>query len=134
MKQLAFVLMVAACSSSGSSGSDMLPKRGERSTDPTIVSATAHCGGEVGTPGQLPDPNTVTVKIAGSDPMGGANLGTCAGMIDSATDQGTFDSSGNCYAEIRYACTAGMTKVFDLTVSNRTGGVTTASVSITVPQ
>ena len=132
MKNIALVLMVAACGSSGSSGSDTLPKRGERSTDPTIVSATAHCGGQFGTPNTPPDPNTTTVEISGTDPMGGSNLGTCAGMLDAATNQATFNTSGNCYVEIQYACTSGMTKVFDLTVSNKSGGVTSASVTLKV--
>jgi hypothetical protein len=139
MKRTAFISMtlvmaLVACGGGTGSGDDMLPKRGEMASDPTIVSATAHCGPEVSDGGSADLMNYITVRIDGSDPAGASNLGSCAATLDAASDQGSYGSgsSSACYAEMMHSCTVGMQAVIDLTVSNKTGGVTTASVSLTV--
>lgn len=137
MRNAAFVLGLAggllACSSDGAgSGEDTLPKRGEMATDPTIVSAVARCscGGLVCDVGS-PQTSHISVRVNASDPMG-SNLMSCAGMIGAASDQGGF--AGDCRLEIMAPapCALGQTHTVDLTVANATGGVTTASVNLTV--
>ncbi len=142
-KWLVVFALLGACASddSGGSGSgdDTLPKRGELATDPTIVSAAANCGcgGEIcdGTPGSA---NThVRVRVAASDPMGVSNLGNCAGTLSGITDQDSYgdgSAGSDCYLYFQTptACAAGQVHTVALTVSNDTGGVTTASVKVTV--
>jgi hypothetical protein len=130
-------LGLAACATDGDgagSGEDILPKRGELATDPTIVSATARCwSGEISVPGGPEQPLYIGITVAGSDPMGAENMGTCAGSLGGGTaDQDTFSSSGNCYLDLRTACTPGSNITVGLTVSNKTGGVTTASIRLTI--
>lgn len=123
-------LALAACADDGGvegNGGDSLPKRGEMVTDPTIVSATARCTTGEGV-GSGP---TVEVHVAASDPAGKDNLGTCAGTTGAISDQDTFGESG-CYVYLPQACVAGEVKVVGLTVSNDKGGVTTASVKLTL--
>jgi hypothetical protein len=127
--------LLGACADDGGSGgagsgNDTLPKRGERTTDPTIVSATARCscGGEVCT-GSDPQNAYIHVSVAGSDPSG--HLGTCAGTLDAVMDQGSYDG-GSCGLYFKTACTVGKPVTVGLTVANETGGVTTASVKLTV--
>ena len=115
------------------SGDDSLPKRGEMTNDPTIVAATASCvRDEISLPDQPPGTPNLLVRVAASDPAGQENLGACIGETASSTDQGSFGSgsAGSCYLDFEVACTVGKTYVVDLTVSNATGGVTTASVSV----
>jgi hypothetical protein len=136
---LGFALVACASDDDGGGGSgdDALPKRGERDTDPTIVSATARCscGGEVCNAG---DPGTshVRVRVDASDPMGASNLGTCAGTLGGATDQDSYSDGNNtgCYLYFKTAaaCAPGQVHTVALTVSNETAGVTTASVKLTV--
>ena len=101
----------------------MLPKRGERSTDPTIVSASASCEG--GSHATL----DVAVRVAASDPGGVANLGTCAATIAGATTEEAF-GEGSCVAYVGRPCTPGQVFVIELLVSNDTGGFTDASVTL----
>jgi hypothetical protein len=116
---------LAACGSGtekDTDGDDTLPKRGELATDPTIVGATAGCDGELMFKG-------LVVYIAASDPMGVANLGACVATIDDTTHQSSFDGS-RCVIDLSPACTLGTEYAVDITASNRTGGVTTASVKV----
>ena len=133
-------LTLAACSSdAGSSdGADTLPKRGEVATDPTIVSATARCAacsGEICS-GDVPPNSYVFVRVDSSDPMGVTNLGNCAGMLANNTDQDTYGDGQNssCRLFFKLPCAVGQNHVVDLTVSNSTGGVTSASVKLTVSE
>lgn len=136
---MGFGLVLAACADDGGtgagSGNDTLPKRGELASDPTIVSATARCscGGEICSGG---DPGTshVRVRVDGSDPNGASNLGTCAATLGDVMDQGSYDGSSACtlYFKTPAACAAGAVHTVGITVSNDTGGVTTASVKLTV--
>jgi hypothetical protein len=120
-------LSLAACAGDGGGdGNDALPKRGERTGDPTIVSATASCG--LGGSGSTP---TFFVKIDATDPMGKMNLGTCSATYAGTTDQGSFGEFG-CNLQVAHVCQAGDTAVVDMVVSNDTGGVTTASVRLPV--
>jgi hypothetical protein len=123
----AFVaLTLAGCASNGSaSGEDVLPKRGERATDPTIVAATAHCY-----PAADGQPAYLDVVIDASDPAGRANLGTCAATVDGMSDRDSFGDSESCYCHVVTPCSAGQTFTVDMTVSNSTGGITTASVGV----
>lgn len=135
------VALVCACASDedggAGSGDDTLPKRGELATDPTIVSAVASCGcgGEICTPDSA---NThVRVRVAASDPMGVSNLGNCAGTLAGITDQDSYgdgSAGSDCYLYFQTptACAAGQVHTVALTVSNDMGGVTTASVKVTV--
>lgn len=126
------VLAASACASDGvagggGDGDDTLPKRGEMASDPTIVSATADCHVANGPT----SPAAVEVNVDASDPMGQANLGSCAAVIGDETDQGGFGEGDSCYLYFQnMMCTAGETILVDLTVSNQTGGVTTASVRL----
>ncbi len=136
----------AACTSdSGGAGNggDTLPKRGQLASDPTIVSATARCspvqgggggGGGTGGGGTSTTSTGFDLEIAGSDPQGAANLGTCAATLGTVSDQQTFATSGTCYLylDTNTACTAGTTVTVGLTVGNKTAGVTTASVKLTI--
>lgn len=114
------ILALAACSSDNSGG-DTLPKRGDRDTDPTIVSASARCDSAT----------SIKIQIGASDPKGLANLGTCAATIGSATQQDTF-LEGSCYLYFSMQCAGGLQLDTSITVGNATGGVTTASVQLTV--
>lgn len=131
-------LAFAGCTSDGDGdgGGDVLPKRGELANDPTIVSAAARCscGGEICS-GGTPTNSHVRVRVDASDPMGATNLGSCAGTVSSASDQDSYDGAG-CYLYFMStpACAIGQTLVVGLTVSNDTGGVTTASVQLTVSE
>jgi hypothetical protein len=131
-------MVLVACADDGGggagSGNDTLPKRGELASDPTIVSATARCscGGEICSGG---DPGTshVRVRVDGSDPEGVMNLGTCAGTLGEVTDQGSYTSNVcTLYFKTPSPCAAGGVHTVGITVSNDTGGVTTASVKLTV--
>jgi hypothetical protein len=116
---------LAACGSGTGKDADEvdpLPKRGERSTDPTIVTATAGCDGEFMFKG-------LVVYIAASDPMGVANLGTCVASFEDNTHQSGFDGS-RCVIDLAPECVPGTEYVVDITASNLTGGVTTASVKV----
>jgi hypothetical protein len=114
------------------SGGDSLPKRGEMASDPTIVAATASCSEGIFIPDQPPRTPTLSVRVAASDPAGQENLGNCIGETASSTDQDDFGSgsAGSCSLSFSVACTVGQSYVVDLTVSNATGGVTTASVKV----
>ena len=110
----------------GGDGDDSLPKRGERDTDPTIVSATIDCIVE-GTA------SSAEIRIAATDPMGTANLGTATVMFEGMTDVDAGFSSGSAntsYHAFDVPCARGTTYTVDITVSNNTGGVTTASTKI----
>ena len=125
-------LALVGCSDGGEgSGEDSLPKRGEKTTDPTIVAATATCTSEDGAPG-TPLVSRLAVRVAATDAGGQENLGNCIGETSASTDQGTFGSgsAGTCYLEFATACTKLSPYVVDVTVSNSTGGVTTASVTV----
>ena len=113
------LVALTACASEREDGNDVLPKRGERATDPTILSARATCEGTIGT----------HVTVEATDPGGVANLGTCSISLGGATLEDTFDTGG-CYLYFEHDCSAGAATVIDLTVSNDTGGFTTASVSV----
>jgi hypothetical protein len=116
-------LSVVGCTDdSKGSALDTLPKRGERATDPTIVSAVATCTGELMFKG-------LVVLIDASDPAS-ANLGTCAATSDVTTAQGTFTTSGRCEVDLVRECVVGTDYVVDLTISNKTGGVTTATIKV----
>jgi hypothetical protein len=117
---LVIVAVIVGCGGDDTGGgNDTLPKRGAAASDPTIVSATAECNG--GT----------DVRISASDPMGEANLGTCSVTIGGGTEQNTF-SAGVCTVSIgESGCVPGPT-VVAITVSNKTAGVTTASVTVTI--
>ncbi len=131
MKSLLLVALLMACGSDG--GEDALPKRGQRDTDPTIVSATARCscGGEICSGGD-PVTSHIRVRIDATDPMGAGHLGTCAATIGGITDQGSFGEDDSCYAYVETSCVLGETETVDVTISNESGGVTSASVSIVV--
>ena len=118
------VLGAAACTGDGAGdGDDVLPKRGELSTDPTIVSAVAHCTTD------LNNGSIVSLRIDGSDPGGGTNLSTCAGSMGDLADQDSYNG-GVCYVGFATTCTKGEAKIVDITVANKTGGVTTASIKL----
>jgi hypothetical protein len=123
MTALVFIgLSLVACSDSGD-GLDTLPKRGERTTDPTIVSAAAGCSGELMFKGLV-----VRIDATDSTP---SNLGTCAAAFEGATAMGTFvETTSRCLAQLVRDCVVGTDYVVDLTISNKTGGVTTASVKL----
>ena len=135
-------LAAAACASDdgggggGGTGEDTLPKRGELASDPTIVSAAARCSscGFTDCLGSDPMNSHVRVRIDASDPMGASNLGSCAGTLGSITDQDTYGdgNSGGCAVYFQTPCTPGGSITVGLTVANDTGGVTTASVKLTV--
>ncbi len=140
-KWILVVALLGACASDDNggagSGEDTLPKRGELATDPTIVSAVASCScsGEIcdGTPGA--ETSHVRVRVAASDPMGVGNLGNCAGTLSGITDQDSYgdgSAGSDCYLYFQTTCMAGQVHTVALTVSNDTGGVTTASVKVTV--
>jgi hypothetical protein len=125
---MVLAVSAAACTDGGSdnggsgSGNDVLPKRGESTTDPTIVSASARCGG-----GEFSFKGLVIV-IAATDAGGTENLGSCAVNLGGTTQQGTFE--GSCYVEASPTCTANTDYTVGITVSNNTGGITTASVKL----
>lgn len=129
---MALGLVLAACTDDGGvegSGDDRLPKRGEMATDPTVVSAAGYCSTVDGNPSGRP---SVNVVVDASDPAGRENLGSCAGTTGTITGQGSFGVSIGCYLVLPQVCTAGEVKVVGLTISNDTGGITTASVSLTL--
>ena len=134
MAALLLAMIATACTSDGPAGSgdDVLPKRGELTSDPTIVSARASCYGGVVAPGGTPPPPELRIRIDGSDPTG--KLGTCAITIGSITEQDDFDD-GTCvvfFSSSDISCEAGTKQVVGITASNQTGGFTTASVTLTV--
>lgn len=131
MRQLAiFVLLATACGDDGGTqpdpdsgpvpGSDTLPKAGPTASAPTIVSAEAFC---------LIPTNNLGIRITGADSAGVANLETCAATIDNVTASDTFAANGTCVAQFRTTCMRGAF-VADLTVTNKTAGVTTASITL----
>jgi hypothetical protein len=126
-------LALVGCSDGGEgSGEDSLPKRGENTTDPTIVAATANCESDGdGAPG-IPAVVNLAVRVTATDAAGQENLGNCVGATAASTDDGSFGSgsAGTCYLRFSIACTKQTPYVVDLTVSNATGGVTTASVTV----
>jgi hypothetical protein len=139
-KWLVVLALVGGCASDDSGGAgdgdDTLPKRGELTTDPTIVSAVASCscGGEICSGGDTTNAY-VRVRVAASDPAGVENLGTCAGTLAGITDDDSYGggSAGNdCYLYFKTTCAANGVHTVALTVANATGGVTTASVKVTV--
>lgn len=132
---LGFVLGLAlvGCSDGGEgSGADSLPKRGELTSDPTIVAATASCDSDDGGPGGTPLVKHLSVRVAATDAAGQENLGNCVGATAASTDDSSFGSgsSGTCYLSFSTVCTAQTAYVVDLTVSNARGGVTTASITV----
>ena|SRR5688572_7819685 len=136
MKTLFLVLgvLVAGCASDGAGeGGDTLPKKGDAASDPTIVSATARCMDDgVVIEGQPPPPKTLTIRVAASDPMGEDNLGSVTVAVSGEMDIDQFYEGGaTSYHPLDAACTAGTSYVLDITVANKTGGVTTASVDVT---
>jgi hypothetical protein len=118
------ILGLAACADERAGGDDVLPKRGERTTDPTIVSASASCEPI----NHTTDGFAVTVNA--SDPGGLPNLGTCAATVEGATREANF-TDGGCYAVVERPCTRGVPFVLDVLVANKTGGFTQASTTIT---
>jgi hypothetical protein len=127
MRLVAFgVCTLAACSSSGGGTNgdlDVLPKRGERASDPTIVSATAGCSGDLMFKG-------LVIQIDASDPAP-SNLGSCAAMFGMTMGQGQFSGGGGrCIVELGPDCTVGTDYVVDLTIGNKTAGVTVATVKL----
>jgi hypothetical protein len=118
-------IVLAACSSDdgGQAGEDVLPKRGERSSDPTIVAATASCEGDLGFMG-------LVINLSASDPMGQENLGTCAATVDDTTRQSAFAGRAFCPVNLVPMCEIGTDYDVVLTVSNKTGGVTTARIRL----
>jgi len=128
MKAAPWILGLALMACGGESGGeDTLPKRGERSNDPTIVSASAECVVEGSAL------SAIIVRVAASDPMGQDNLGTATVEIDGKSDVDGFSSgsAGTSYNEIDTPCVKGTAYTVDITVANKTAGVTTASVSLT---
>ena len=130
-------LALVGCSDGGEgSGEDSLPKRGDLTTDPTIVAATARCesddgGGGGGGGGGVPAVTKLAVTVAATDTAGQNNLGNCIGVTTASTDDGGgFSEGGSCYLRFSIPCTKQTPYVVDLTVSNATGGVTTASVTV----
>ena len=122
-RYLLVLTVIVGCGGDDTSlgGADTLPKRGERASDPTIISATAECNGARDT----------EVMIGASDPMGEANLGTCSVTIGARTEQSSF-YQGLCEVTIDDTnCMPGPI-VIAITVGNKTGGVTTASVGTNV--
>jgi hypothetical protein len=131
-------LVLAACADDGGSmgpgsGDDTLPKRGELATDPTIVSATARCSACASEEcfGSDPANSHIRVRVDASDMGGSANLGSCAGTMAALSDQDSYEG-GTCSLFFKTPCTAGSPVTVGLTVSNDKGGVTTASVKLTV--
>lgn len=123
MAPLVFIGLSLVSCSDGEDALDTLPKRGERTTDPTIVSAAAGCSGELMFKG-------LVVRIDATDSTA-ANLGTCAAAFDGATALGTFvETTSRCVAQLTRDCVVETDYVVDLTISNKTGGVTTASVKL----
>lgn len=118
-------IVLAACSDDdgGQIGEDTLPKRGELSTDPTIVAATADCEGDLGFKG-------LVITVSASDPMGQENLSTCAGTVDDTTGQSSFAGRAFCPVQLMPMCEIGTDYDVVLTVANKTGGVTTAIISL----
>ena len=126
---------LSGCSSDGAgSGADTLPKRGELVSDPTIVSATAKCScGDGGCGSGDPRTTHVRVELSASDSMGEANLSTCAVTIGATSEQdGFYFSTCVAYLAVTTPCAVGQVHTADIIVSNNTGGVTTASVDVTV--
>jgi hypothetical protein len=123
MQLLVLGLGVAtACGGGADSSLDTLPKRGERATDPTIVSASAGCTGELMFKG-------LVVRIDASDPAP-SNLGSCAVMNGEKMGQGIFIENVRCEVSFEQECVVDADYVVDLTVSNRTAGITVASVKL----
>jgi hypothetical protein len=106
-------------------GTDTFPKTGDEPGDPTIVSAAATCELE----GNMP---FIVVNVEALDPMGAANLGDCSGKIGSVSQQGSF--SGGCSLSFEQSCTIGQSVIVELTVGNKSGGETTASVTLMLLQ
>ena len=123
-KGLWMLLLLGACTGEGDGGGDTLPKRGERMTDPTIVSATASC--ESGS-GATKD---VGVQVNATDPGGAMNLKSCSATIAGVTEESGIGEFG-CSLLVHRPCTVGETFVVDLLVANDTGGFTDASVKLT---
>ena len=133
-----FGLVLAACADDGGSmgpggGGDTLPKRGELATDPTIVSATARCSACASEEcfGGDPVNSHIRVRVDASDMGGASNLGTCAGAMAALSDQDSYEG-GSCNLFFKTPCAAGSAVTVGLTVSNDKGGVTTASVKLTI--
>jgi len=102
------------------SGDDVLPKRGEMATDPTIVSATASM-----------ESSYAWLRVSASDPKGTSNLATCAFVIDGVMHQGYFsDGYERCSNELETPWPVGTAHTVKIIVSNATGGFTTASVDL----
>lgn len=123
---LVFCVALSACGGDDGTGDtdDTLPKRGERDTDPTIVAVTAGCEFTV---------SQLKISVSAADPAGVSNLASCAVMVANQGDANTdFDAGDStCYLYLPGgSCTVGMTYKLDLTVSNKTAGVTTASVTV----
>jgi hypothetical protein len=118
--------VAAACGGNGDGGGDSsldtLPKRGERATDPTIVSAAARCSGELMFKG-------LVVQIDASDPAP-SNLGSCAVMNGDKMGQGIFSQNVRCAVSFAQDCVVDADYVVDLTVSNKSAGITVASVKL----
>jgi len=123
-KGLCILVLLGACAGNRDEGSDTLPKRGERMTDPTIVSAAASCeSGEHAT-------KDIGVSVNASDPGGEMNLKSCAATIAGVTVESLIGEFG-CHVLVARPCTPGQTFVIDLLVANDTGGFTEASVTLT---
>ena len=121
--KLYVLCLVAACTGGSSgSGDDLLPLRGDLPSDPTITAVVASCGGSV---------SSVTVRIGATDPGGPPNLASCRASINGAQASASW-LPGLCAPVITSACHAGGAAVVDVTVTNRTGGSTTASVTVPV--
>jgi hypothetical protein len=108
----------------GNGGDDVLPKRGEMVGDPTIVSAVAKCHTPAGASPFW------WIEVSASDPKGNQNLGMCATTVGEVTEQQIFDEDAGCKIAFLEPCAAGEMKTVKILVSNETGGVTTATVSL----
>jgi hypothetical protein len=140
-KWLVVLAVLGGCASDDNGGAgggdDTLPKRGEMTSDPTIVSAVATCSCGADGDCQVGSPANayVQIRVASSDPMGVANLGSCSGTLAGISDQDSYgdgSAGSDCYLYFKTTCTAGQAHTVGLTVANDTGGVTTASVKITI--
>lgn len=135
MAALLMAMMATACASDESpagAGDDVLPMRGERTGDPTIVSAVASCEGRIVLPDSPPSTPNLEIEVDGSDPTGESKLGHCAVTIGSVTNQDSFYDGSCDVAFSSIPCEHGKSHVVGITISNEAGGVTTASVTLTV--
>lgn len=123
---LGVAVMLGACADSGDSGfGDSLPKRGDRSSDPTIVSAIADCD-------VYSSYSSLSIEILASDPSG--ELGPCSGTVGGIFQQETFGDDNSCWLHFRMPCSTMQEATFELMVANDHAGLTEATITIPVIQ